>query len=235
MQIFAAPFPFYPSPSELFAESPAQLNWIQPEIFVEKNSQGRWIVKLDDSSDDLELDPYYSKLLFSKRVDKKTKEYLRRQYVEAQALVDALRNRKSTLLRVAKAIVDFQSDYFDDPTSFPKPLTQQQIGDKLGLDSSTISRACNNKWLATPRGFASFRDFFPKAVAGDATSSNVAEKIRELVAQEVKSQPLSDEALAAELKRKYSLDVSRKTVQEHRDRLGIPNSRERRRLAKTSQ
>ena len=234
-KIYSSPFPFEPSPEELFAQPSAPTRWIQPEIYVARDERGKWVAKLDDSREDLELDPYYRKLLLSKRVDKKTKEYLKRQLVEAQALVDALRNRNSTLLRVAKAVVDFQQSYFNDPTSHLKPLTQQTVADKLGLDSSTISRACNDKWLASPRGYVPLKDMFPKAVDGETTSVGISEKIRELVDNEDKSSPLSDEEIALQLKKRFSIDVSRKTVQEHRDRLQIPNSRARKRLASASQ
>ncbi len=228
-QIYAQPFPFYPPPEELFSSERAPTRWIQPEIVVERTEKGRWIARLDDSREDVELDPYYRKMLFSKRVDKKTKEYLRRQLVEAQALIDALRNRDSTLLRVAKAVVDFQTDYFVAPATTPRPLTQQQIADKLGLDSSTVSRACNDKWLATPRGFVAFKSLFPKAVVDGVTSANVADIIRRIVDAEDKNAPLSDEEIANKLRQEFDVAVSRKTVQEHRDRLQILNSRARKR------
>lgn len=230
MKIYAAPFPFAPSPGEVFVSSRSPARAVCPEIVVEADRSGRWRARLDESLSNVELDPYYQKLLLSKRVDRKTRDYLRRQYVEAQALVDALRNRNSTLLRVAKAVVDFQEQFFSDPESTPKPLTQQQIADKLGLDASTVSRACNDKWLSTPRGYVPFKDFFPKAVTGETTSSTVADKIRALIAQESPDSPLSDEDVAAALKKQYSIEVSRKTVQEHRDQLQIPNSRVRKRM-----
>lgn len=230
MKIYSAPFPFYQSPGELFTNSVAPARAVYPEIIVEEDRHGRWIARLDESLANIELDPYYQKMLLSKRVDKKTREYLRRQYVEAQALKDALRNRNSTLLRVAKAVVDFQEEYFASSNASPKPLTQQQIADKLGLDTSTVSRACNDKWLSTPHGYEQFKVLFPKAVSGEVTSSDVAEKIRALVAQESPDSPLSDEEIATMLKEKFDVKVSRKTVQEHRDQLKIPNSRVRKRL-----
>lgn len=228
-KIFELPFPFYQSPEELFSTNSLSSHYIQPEIVVEETAKGRWTARLDESQQEIRLTDDYVKMLAGKRIDKTTKEYLRRQYFEAQALIDALSNRNSTLLRVAKAIVDFQQAFFDDPNATSQPLTQQQIADKLGLDSSTVSRACNDKWMATPRGLVSFKTFFPKAVTGNVTSADVAGIIKQIIEQENKSSPLSDEKITAILKDKYKVDVSRKTVQEHRDRLNIPNSRTRKR------
>ncbi len=226
-QIYSESFPFFPAPEELYAANTAPTRWVQPEVVVEQAKNGRWTVRLDESRQDVELDPEYRKMLAAKRIDKQTREYLRRQYVEAQALLDALRNRNSTILRVAKAIVDFQEEFFADSFATPKPLTQQQIADKLGLDTSTISRACNDKWMATPRGTIPFKAFFPKAVSGDVTSTDVADVIRKIIDAEDKNKPYSDEEITSLLKKKYDISISRKTVQEHRDRLQIPNSRAR--------
>lgn len=227
--IYDAGFPFHPAPSSLFAdESPTRL--IRPEIFLEKSPSGRWRARLDDDRPEFRVDPIYRKMLLAKNVDKATKEYLRRQYVDATALLDALQSRDSTVLRVAQAAVDFQSDYFDDATAPARPLTLRQVADKIGLDPSTVSRACVDKWLATPRGFVALKTLFPKAVAGDVASASVESRIRELIDGEEKSRPLSDDALADELRRRFQIAVSRKTVQEYRERLQIPNSRARKRL-----
>ncbi len=227
--IYDAGFPFHPAPSSLFSnESPTRL--IRPEIFLEKSPSGRWRARLDDDRPEFRVDPIYRKMLLAKNVDKATKEYLRRQYVDATALLDALQSRDSTVLRVAQAAVDFQSDYFDDATAPARPLTLRQVADKIGLDPSTVSRACVDKWLATPRGFVALKTLFPKAVAGDVASASVESRIRELIDGEEKSRPLSDDALADELRRRFQIDVSRKTVQEYRERLQIPNSRARKRL-----
>jgi len=227
--IYDAGFPFHPAPSSLFSnESPTRL--IRPEIFLEKSPSGRWRARLDDDRPEFRVDPIYRKMLLAKNVDKATKEYLRRQYVDATALLDALQSRDSTVLRVAQAAVDFQSDYFDDATAPARPLTLRQVADKIGLDPSTVSRACVDKWLATPRGFVALKTLFPKAVAGDVASASVESRIRELIDGEEKSRPLSDDALADELRRRFQIAVSRKTVQEYRERLQIPNSRARKRL-----
>lgn len=227
--IYDAGFPFHPAPSSLFSnESPTRL--IRPEIFLDKSPSGRWRARLDDDRPEFRVDPIYRKMLLAKNVDKATKEYLRRQYVDATALLDALQSRDSTVLRVAQAAVDFQSDYFDDATAAARPLTLRQVADKIGLDPSTVSRACVDKWLATPRGFVALKALFPKAVAGDVVSASVESRIRELIDGEEKSRPLSDDALADELRRRFQIAVSRKTVQEYRERLQIPNSRARKRL-----
>ncbi|MBQ9799928.1 MAG: hypothetical protein IJO40_08320 [Thermoguttaceae bacterium] len=227
--IYDAGFPFHPAPASLFAdESPTRL--IRPEIFLEKSPSGRWRARLDDERPEFRVDPLYRKMLLAKNVDKTTKDYLRRQYVDATALLDALQSRDSTVLRVAQAAVDFQNDYFDDETATARPLTLRQVADKIGLDPSTVSRACVDKWLATPRGFVALKSLFPKAVSGDVASASVESRIRELIDGEEKSRPLSDDALADELRRRFQIAVSRKTVQEYRERLQIPNSRARKRL-----
>ena len=227
--IYDAGFPFHPAPSSLFSSGePTRL--IRPEIFLEKSPSGRWRARLDNERPEFRVDPIYRKMLLAKNVDKATKEYLRRQYVDATALLDALQSRDSTVLRVAQAAVDFQNDYFDDENAAARPLTLRQIADKIGLDPSTVSRACVDKWLATPRGFVALKTLFPKAVSGDVASASVESRIRELIDDEEKSNPLGDEALAAELLRRFQIAVSRKTVQEYRERLQIPNSRARKRL-----
>ena len=227
--IYDEGFPFHPAPSSLFSSGePTRL--VRPEIFLERSPSGRWRARLDDDRPEYRVDPVYRKMLLAKNVDKATKDYLRRQYVDATVLLDALQSRDSTVLRVAQAAVDFQSDYFDDATAAARPLTLRQVADKIGLDPSTVSRACVDKWLATPRGFVALKSLFPNAVAGDVASASVESRIRELIDGEDASNPLGDEALAAELRRRFQIAVSRKTVQEYRERLKIPNSRARKRL-----
>ncbi|MCF0233964.1 MAG: hypothetical protein HUK22_03175, partial [Thermoguttaceae bacterium] len=227
-QIYAAPFPFSPSPESLYAP-PSDVQPARPEVVVRRDATGRWRVELAEQRETPTLDPRYRKMALAKNIDPATREYLRRQYVEAAALIDALSSRDLTILRVARALVDFQTEYFNSPSASPRPLTQQQIADKIGLDASTISRACADKWLETPRGLTPFKALLPKAVAGDETQEDVLAKIKKIIASEDRDKPFNDDAISARLRQDYGIELSRKTVQERREQGGVPNSRERKR------
>ena len=105
--------------------------------------------------------------------------------------------------------------------------TMQELAEKLGLHETTISRAVAEKYLQTPVGLFRFKDFFTsgyRSENGDEVSSRgIKEQIRSIIAQEDKTKPRSDSAIAEMLK-KNGLDVARRTIAKYREELGIPSS-----------
>ncbi|MEN1682069.1 MAG: RNA polymerase sigma-54 factor, partial [Planctomycetota bacterium] len=111
-----------------------------------------------------------------------------------------------------------------------KPLPMTQVADQLGIHVATVSRAVSEKYLQTPRGIVPLRMFFSggtTSAAGDDMSwTAVQEKLKEVIAAEDKAKPLSDDALAAEMK-KHGIDIARRTVAKYRGQLNIPSARQR--------
>ncbi|KFN90316.1 RNA polymerase sigma-54 factor [Tetragenococcus muriaticus 3MR10-3] len=112
-----------------------------------------------------------------------------------------------------------------------KPLTLKDISEELGIYESTVSRAVNGKYLETDFGVFELKSFFSKKIGAetnDCSSNDAKHLLQELVNQEDKSKPLSDQKLT-ELMKEKGVNISRRTVAKYRDALTIPGSTKRKR------
>ena len=145
---------------------------------------------------------------------------------EARQKIDSLALRKSTVLRLAEYIVERQEDFFVFGEIGLTPMLLKDAAQALDIAESTVSRAVNNKYLACPRGLFALRYFFTQAVSADenqegTSQSAVKAMLQQLVQEENKQKPYSDEALCQLLKQQ-GIDISRRTVAKYRDALDIP-------------
>ncbi|MDR1924006.1 MAG: RNA polymerase factor sigma-54 [Planctomycetaceae bacterium] len=205
---------------------------IIPDVIVEKNDEGKYVVRLEEGrSHQLHISEYYCNMLKNRNVDKDTRDYIKQHAGSAKWLIDAIEQRKGTLLRVAQAIVDHQIDFFEQGNHAIKPLKMLQIAEVVGVHITTVSRACDEKWMMTPQGVYPFRRFFSGTIASSDGSVNVSQdvvriKLQEIVDNEDKNAPLSDEAIVESLK-EVGVQVARRTVVKYRQLLNIPSSRAR--------
>ncbi|TWT88893.1 RNA polymerase sigma-54 factor [Pseudobythopirellula maris] len=206
---------------------------VTPDVFVEKNDDGKYEVRLEDGTlPPLYVSPYYRKMLQrASGADTETREYIKRKVNSAQWLIESIEQRRSTLTRVSQAIVDHQTRFLDDGPDAIEPLKMQQIADKVHVHVTTVSRAVDDKWIQTPRGIFPLKRFF----VGGTTSADGEEvawdrvriKLQEIVDAEDKSAPLSDDALVKALAEE-GITVARRTVTKYRKAMDIPSSRQRR-------
>jgi RNA polymerase sigma-54 factor len=205
---------------------------VTPDVFVERNEAGKYEVRLEDGQlPSLYISPYYRKILRDESTNAETREYIKRKINSAQWLIESIEQRRSTLTRVSQAIVDHQTKFLDDGPDHIEPLKMQQIADKVGVHVTTVSRAVDDKWIQTPRGIFPLKRFF----VGGTTSADGEEvawdrvriKLQEIIDNEDKTKPLSDDAIVEELA-KAGITVARRTVTKYRKAMNIPSSRGRR-------
>jgi RNA polymerase sigma-54 factor len=172
----------------------------------------------------------YERLAKDRELEKRDREFLRKNLSNASWLIDAVEQRRRTLLRVINAVIDEQREFFDYGPEALKPLPMKTIADRLGIHVATVSRAVSEKYLMTPRGVVPLRSFFSGGLAtdsGEDVSANaVRAGIEEMINGEDKANPLSDEAMVKILNEK-GIDIARRTVAKYRDQLGIPTARMR--------
>lgn len=151
---------------------------------------------------------------------------------EARWLMRSLEQRKSTIQRVAQAIVARQQTFFDYGEIALRPMMLSEIADELGMHESTISRATSNKYLASPRGIYEFKSFFSRELAtqsgGTCSAVAVRALIQEMIDAEDPKEPLSDVVLARKLARE-GVVVARRTVSKYRAQIKCPPADLRRR------
>ena len=204
-----------------------------PDIFIEKTESGRYLVRLEEGHiPQLRISQHYQNQMQHQHTDKQTRRYIRQNIGSARWLLDAIAQRRDTLLRVSQAIVDHQTEFFDKGQQALKPLKMQQIADIVGMHVTTVSRACDDKWVSSPQGVFPIRRLFAGGLAAsdggeDVANDAVRSKIQEIVDKENKKAPLSDDAIVKVLNGE-GIKVARRTIAKYRDLLGIPNSRSRR-------
>jgi RNA polymerase sigma-54 factor len=161
-----------------------------------------------------------------KTSDRGTRQYMRSKLASAQWFIKAIRERESNMLKVIKAIVNFQKDYFVyGDTMQLKPMVLKNIAEIVGLDISTVSRITCNKYADTPFGMILLKDLFTEGLSnkeGEVISNKVIQTIVEdVVKNEDKKKPFTDQQLANILSGEGYI-VARRTIAKYRDQLNIP-------------
>lgn len=170
-------------------------------------------------------------LKISNKVEKKqVDDYFKNLISDAKSLVNALKERETTMLSVMRVIVEMQPVFFKTgDLKELRPMILQDIANATGFDISTVSRITSNKHVQTPFGIFSLKNLFMRAIPSEnlssspSTSIQVQELIQQIVKKEDKSKPLSDTDIMRLLKEK-EITIARRTVVKYRELAGVPNS-----------
>jgi RNA polymerase sigma-54 factor len=206
---------------------------ITPDAFIWLNEDtGKLDIKMaKDPSENIYIGGKYRKMLKEKGLDKKTKEFLTNNVRNARWLLESIEQRKGTIARVIKVVVDAQKEFFEKGPEFLKPLPMIQVADQLGIHVATVSRAVSEKWIQTPRGVYPLRRFFSggtqNAEGEDMSWDAVKEKLKIIIDNEDHKNPLNDDEIVIKLK-DQGIDLARRTVAKYRKILNIPTARQRR-------
>lgn len=219
-----------PKPGNAFASSAT--DYITPDVFVHK-LHGQWTVTLNAKvTPDLSVNQTYANLVGQVK-SRSDNNYLKENLQQARWLIRSIESRNSTILNVAKSIVERQNAFMQYGEQAMKPLILRDIADELEMHESTISRVTTNKYMHTPRGVFEFKYFFSSQLETDAgascSSTAIRAMIKQLIAGENSASPLSDNKLTHMLK-EQGINVARRTVAKYREAMSIPPSHERKAL-----
>ncbi len=206
--------------------------YIAPDIAVERNDDGGYDIRLlDDWIPEIHLSRRYVEMAKNRQADKTTREFLKRKIQDALWLRESIEQRRATLEKVTRAIIEHQKAFLDKGPEFIQPLKMQQIAEQVEVHVTTVSRAVDDKWVQTPRGVFPLKRFFGGASKTESGGEIAWERIKQLLLEmihgEDKSNPLSDEEIVEKFTA-AGMKVARRTVTKYRKMLNIPSSRERR-------
>jgi RNA polymerase sigma-54 factor len=203
-----------------------QPHYITPDVYV-KEIEGRYICYLNEGRiAHLRLSDTYKQILLDdpKNRDTDERQYAVDKYRAAVMFIKNIEKRRSTVLRVTEAIMEYQRDFLEHGVSALHPLSLTDIAQVVGMDESTISRVTSSKYVDTPQGLFLLKYFFSSGIDysdGNAVSSRaVKQNIRDLIEKEDPAHPLSDDKLAKILK-SQGFTLARRTVAKYREQLKI--------------
>lgn len=181
----------------------------------------------------LRLNSRYLRMLRQEGTAADVKDFIRQKLVSAKWLLRNIYERNSTVEKITSELAKRQHNFFSDPEGKLVPLTMKVIAEELQLHESTIARAISDKYIDTPRGLFPLRFFFTNAIENEAgkelSSRTVRDLVREIIASEDKSSPLSDEAVSAMIAGR-GIRCARRTVAKYRAALKIGTAQQRRKF-----
>src|SRR5687768_6910652 len=209
-------------------------NYITPDLIVEK-IDGEYLVFLNDTSlPRLKLSKTYRDIAKDKNKFKgENKEFISNKLNSANWMIQAIEQRRQTMLKVMNFIVDRQRDFFEKGIEYLKPLTLREVAEVINMHESTVSRVTNEKYVQTPRGVLPLKFFFSSALSTasgeDASARSVRAKLEKMVSEENSAKPLTDQQIV-HLFQEQGIQIARRTVAKYRDQLGILPARMRKRV-----
>lgn len=220
-----------PTPGRKYSQD--KTSYVVPDIIVTKEGDDLKINLNDEGLPRLRVNSFYKKLLARASKDNpEAYRYLKDKMKKAFWFLRSLDQRDRTIYKVARYIVDKQKDFIEKGMEYIKPLTLIELAQEIGVHESTVGRVVANKYIMTPRGVFSLKYFFHKSLSGDfgeeISSLRVKERIKKLVENEDRKNPLSDIEIEDILARE-NFRIARRTVAKYRKQLKIPPSHLRKR------
>jgi RNA polymerase sigma-54 factor len=217
----------HPRPGSIVSGSASE--YVVPDVFVRRTPRG-WSVEINGATlPRVRLNQSYANLVGRSS----SHASMRAQLQEARWLLKSLEIRNDTLTKVARSIVERQSEFLEHGEEFMRPMILRDIAEAISMHESTVSRVTSGKYMHTPRGVFELRYFFSSQVEssdGSGTSSTaIRAKIRKLIREEDPAAPLSDSRIA-EILSGEGIPVARRTVAKYRETMGLAPSNERRRV-----
>jgi len=220
-----------PKPGRNYAGSD-EVRYIVPDVVLEK-VDGEYIILVNDTAvPRLTINRVYRSVLSQEKLfDKNTRRYVESKLNAATWLIKSIEQRRMTLYKIARCLVEQQRDFLDYGIKYLKPLNLKKVASMVGMHESTVSRATANKYMETPQGIFEMKYFFSNgltSVSGRTSSTSVKKMIQELIEDEDAAKPLNDKKIA-EILLQRGIKISRRTVAKYRDELGIPAANKRKR------
>ena len=209
-------------------------NYIIPDLIVDK-IDGQYHVFLNDANlPRLRLSKAYQEIARDKKkFEGENKEFISNKLNSANWMIQAIEQRRQTMLKVMNYIVDRQREFFEKGVQFLKPLTLREVAEVINMHESTVSRVTNEKFVQTPRGVLPLKFFFSSGLAtaegDDVSARGIKAQLQKLVQEEDPRHPLTDQAIVNIL-RESGVQIARRTVAKYRDQLGVLSARMRKRI-----
>ncbi len=221
-----------PKPGLKYAD--ASDSYVIPDLVVEKIDDQYYVFHNDTSLPRLKLSRSYREVAADRsKFQGDNKTFISKKLNSAQWMIQAIEQRRQTMLKVMNFIVDRQRDFFEKGVEYLKPLTLREVAEHIDMHESTVSRVTNEKFVQTPRGVYPLKFFFSSGLSTDygedVSARGVRAQIKKLVGEEDQHSPLTDQAIVDLLKRD-GVQIARRTVAKYRDQLGILSARMRKRV-----
>ncbi|MEO6406460.1 MAG: RNA polymerase factor sigma-54 [Ferruginibacter sp.] len=225
-----------PKPGGIVGDTGKNSNYVIPDFFIINNNGKLELTLNSKNAPDLRISEGYRDMLkdYDKgtKKDKRQKEavlFIKQKIDSAKWFIDAIKQRQNTLLNTMEAIMNYQHEFFltGDETDL-RPMILKDIAERTNLDISTVSRVANSKFVQTEFGTYRLKFFFSESLqtdSGEEVSTREVKKIlTDMIEEESKKHPYSDERLTEMLQEK-GYNIARRTVAKYREQLNIPVAR----------
>ena len=208
--------------------------YIIPDLIVEKIANRYQVFLNDTGMPRLRLSRSYQEIARDKKkMTPENREFIASKMNSANWMIQAIEQRRQTMLKVMNFIVDRQRDFFEKGIEYLKPLTLREVAEVINMHESTVSRVTNEKYVQTPRGVLPLKFFFSSALATasgeEASARSIRAKLQKMVGEEDSGKPLTDQQIV-HLFQEQGIQIARRTVAKYRDQLGILPARMRKRV-----
>jgi RNA polymerase sigma-54 factor len=228
-----------PKPGNAYNATGNYVEHVVPDFIINVEDDEVEVSLNAKNAPELHVSPAYTEMLkgYKENKDKSHKDavmFIKQKLDSAKWFIDAVNQRRDTLLRTMKSIAEYQKEYFltGDERKI-KPMILKDIADKIGMDISTVSRVANSKYVQTPYGVKLLKEFFSESMKDsqgeDVSTIKIKNILQSIVDNENKRKPLTDEQLAKALKEE-GYPIARRTIAKYREQLGIPVARLRKEI-----